>query len=216
MRVAMFRKASTCIPTVVTGTVIAALPSTGYSKLRVSFETATDGVVAGLNVGGPQNAPILPSTLQSLRQRSTSASSLNSNALAAVQETLNSPPAAPKQIIADVCEPIWVRQDKDGAAWMEPDEYCCYNKPIISVTDRRLFWEMARAITTLPALASYLKGSIKSPPEICSFLLRKENKTVWFPEAPLDFLPKDDALDLIRKAYCLPTFSLDRGSSYDR
>lgn len=50
-RVAVFRKGPTAIPTVVTGTVIEALPTTAYSKLRVVFDGPGSSAALGAGMG---------------------------------------------------------------------------------------------------------------------------------------------------------------------
>ena len=228
MRIAVFRKASTCVPTVVTGTIVSPLQTTGYSKLRVAFDPMPEGAFQSLataasttGAGGGLSIALSPTpgglSLQHLRQRTQS---LTNASLAQAQDSLSpiqpQPPQQPqqpqqpgpgKQIVADVCEPIWVRDEKEGGSWMEPDELYACTKPCVSVTDRRLWWEMCRAVVTLPPLAGCLQGHIKNSGDITAFLLRKENKVLWYPEAQLDFLPKDDALELIKRAYCLPIYS---------
>ena len=214
MRVAVFRKASSITPTIATGVVVAPLHSTCYSKLRVAFDTMPESFLCQLSA---PPTPVLqsPPTLAFLRQRSLSSTSMASTSLAVdVGIGIGSPRCSSpkqgqkssKQIVADVAEPIWLKADKEGACWQEPDEVFANSKPVVSVTDRRLFWEMARAIVLLPQLAHYCKGSVKNSSELCAFLVKKENKCLWYPEVSLDFLPKDDAIDLVRRAYALPLF----------
>jgi len=164
-----------------------------------------------------------PPTLAFLRQRSLSSTNVASISLA-VDVGIGSPRSSSpkqgqqktnKQLVADVAEPIWLKADKEGACWQEPDEVFANSKPVVSVTDRRLFWEMARAIVLLPQLALYCKGSVKNSSELCAFLVKKENKCLWYPEVSLDFLPKDDAIDLVRRAYALPLFPSEKLTQFE-
>ena len=239
-RIAVFRKCATAIPTVVTGVVIAPLQSTGDSKLRVAFDTMPDTTALyslttpPASAATPQSPSFAQSSLAALRQRSLSATSVlaqdlgpksplgpgqaqaQAQAQAQHQQAQHQQAqqvSSNKAIVADVAEPFWVRSAAEGSAWLEADEMVATARPDVSVTDRRLFWEMARAVVSLPQLAAYCKGRVRNSAELSAFLLRKENKCIWYPEAPLDFLPKDDALTLIRKAYCLPLFFSDVGKA---
>ena len=243
LRAAVFRKGSSAIPTVVTGVVIAPLATTGYSKLRIAFDSAmTEGAMAAINP--PQvsfQSPLLALTsLASLRHRSLSATSTTGSIMGTTasqpiaesaqigsprgqtQQSSNSNSSSSngKQIVADVSEPVWVRVDKEGCVWQEPDDTYATNRQVVTVTDRRLFWEMSRAVVSLPQLSHFCQGPVRTSATLCAFLLCKEHKVLWYPEVSLDFLPKDDALDLIKRAYCTPLFPENKAgvgsSNFDR
>ena len=205
IRVAVFRKAATNTPTVITGTAVAPLPSTAYSRLRVAFDIGNQNL--------PEGAVLTLHTITALASQPTPLSHRNrssSNPLPREgRDREPGPPGlGPQQIVADVGETIWVRNEAavgggGGDAWMEPDEYYMTTQKAVTANDRRLFWEMARAITLLPALAQHCRGPIKSPRDLTLFLMRRENRVVWAPEASLDFLPKEEAMLLIQQAYSM-------------
>ena len=94
---------------------------------------------------------------------------------------------------------------------MDPDElFMSEVKKVITITDKRLFWEMARTIMDLPLLASRLKRClVKNSRELAALLKNPEYRILWSPEGP-EYLPKDAATELISAAYCaIPNFAND-------
>ena len=52
-----------------------------------------------------------------------------------------------QQVIGDITEPFWVQATTDGAVWGDPDDLCLSEaKRLVTASDKRIFWEMARAI----------------------------------------------------------------------
>ena len=81
-------------------------------------------------------------------------------------------------------------------------------KKLITLTDRRIFWEMVRAIIELPSLRAHLKPALglKSARELSNLLKRTENRILWTIEAS-ECLPKEIAMELISNAYTPPTYT---------
>lgn len=112
--------------------------------------------------------------------------------------------------IGEISEPFWVQRD-GNSSWMEPDElYQLEIKDKLSITDKRMFWEMSRSIIDLHQLASKLTDTFKTSKEIATFLSRPENLVLWTADAP-QFLPKDASIVLIQNAYCL-TLEEEKGT----
>jgi hypothetical protein len=106
-----------------------------------------------------------------------------------------------QQIVGDVTEPIWVQSMKEGSTWYEPDElFFIESKRYLSNTDKRIFWEMAKALIELPEVSLAVKTGIKNPNELASALKRNEYRVLWTKEAA-EILPKDITIELIRSAY---------------
>ena len=106
-----------------------------------------------------------------------------------------------QQIVGDVTEPIWVQSAKEGSQWYEPDElFLLESKRFLSSTDKRIFWEMARALIELPEISLACKSGIKSPQDLAITLKRLEYRVLWMKDAP-DYLPKEITSELIRAAY---------------
>jgi hypothetical protein len=56
---------------------------------------------------------------------------------------LSPPPHDPTEVIGDVELPFWVQ--REGLSWADPDEMFLEDaKDVITVTDKRIFWEMVR------------------------------------------------------------------------
>jgi hypothetical protein len=54
-----------------------------------------------------------------------------------------------------------VQANKEGAIWCEPDEiFLEKSKKLINITDKRIFWEMSKAIMELPELSAKCKSGI--------------------------------------------------------
>jgi len=103
--------------------------------------------------------------------------------------------------VGEVSEPFWV-QKEDGCSWAEPDDiFQNAARKLVTITDKRVFWEMVRSIIDLPQLASELKCCIKSSKDVATLLKKQEYKVLWSADAP-EYLPKDAATELIQAAYC--------------
>lgn len=194
-RVAVFRKGATQTPTVLLGSVVEASASTGYSKIRVAFDSEKNssqnpefhsfGYVP--TIGPKRNQ----SNLASNPTTPTGKNSTNSS-YEIGKDSSN---------IGDVSEPFWIQ--KEGQSWMDPDEnYILSSKKFITVTDKRIFWEMARSIIDLPQLAGKLKCGINNPKDIASLMKKEEFRVLWSLDAPA-YLPKDAATELLSAAYCV-------------
>lgn len=112
---------------------------------------------------------------------------------------------SPPHVVGDVAEPFWVQSLQEHSVWCDPDELFLTNaKRKITLTDKRMFWEMARALIELPelSLASH-DSKIRTAADLTKVLLRPEYRILWIPEAA-QFLPKEVATELIRSAYVVP------------
>ena len=95
-----------------------------------------------------------------------------------------------------------------AACWCDPDEL--FLSPagaggaLISADDKRVFWEMARALIELPPLSALCEQScIRSAHDLTAVLRRPEFRVLWLSDAP-QYLPKEVASELIRSAYVTP------------
>lgn len=115
------------------------------------------------------------------------------------------PPRSPPAVIGDVAEPFWVQSPQENSVWCDPDElFLLHVKRKITLTDKRMFWEMARALIELPELSLASHDSrIRSATDLTRVLVRPEYKVLWISEAA-QFLPKEVATELIRSAYVVP------------
>ncbi len=106
--------------------------------------------------------------------------------------------------IGEITEPFWVQnQVCDPPVWCEPDEVFLQEaKKLISITDKRVFWEMIRAVIELPQLIVNCKSSIKSIRDIATVLKRTENRYLWTTDGSV-WLPPQVAADLISSAYVI-------------
>lgn len=104
-------------------------------------------------------------------------------------------------IIGDVCEPFWIQSTKEGSMWAEPDEmFLSESKRFFTVTDKRVFWEMAKALIELPEISNACKGVVSNASDLVNMLKKPEWKVVWTNEAS-DILPRDMAAELVKAAY---------------
>jgi hypothetical protein len=105
-------------------------------------------------------------------------------------------------IVGDVSEPLWIQNpNKEGSSWYEPDElFLLESKRFLSNTDKRIFWEMAKALIELPEISLQCKTGIKNSQELATALKRSEYKVMWTKDAP-DLLPKEIAAELLRSAF---------------
>lgn len=87
------------------------------------------------------------------------------------------------------------------AMWCDPDEaFITEIKKHITISDKIIFWEMAKAIMELPKLSEHCDSVIRNSKDLAAILKRTEFKFLWSPDAP-DLLPKDAASELISAAY---------------
>ena len=85
--------------------------------------------------------------------------------------------------------------------WMEPDELFIENcKKTITLSDKKIFWEMAQAIMEFPIFAENRQIMVSNSTELANIMKRPEFKVLWIPEAA-EILPKDAATELIINAY---------------
>lgn len=227
MRISVFRKGSNPMPTIVNGTVIESPANIGYSKLRVAFDNDHR---ASINKSVATYQQVHPSPMlmhqMSFSQASganahtpTPAGMVSANSSAGmspgginnngggIYEGHNGPNSMhmqqPQQpmIIGDVAEPFWVQGVKEGSLWADPDElFVNDSKRLISTTDRRIFWEMARALIELPEISMVVQSGIRNTAELSAMLKKPEFRILWTHEAP-EYLPKAMAVDLIRAAF---------------
>ncbi len=111
----------------------------------------------------------------------------------------------PPPVIGDVAEPFWVQSPQENSVWCDPDElFLLHVKRKITLTDKRMFWEMARALIELPELSLASHDSrIRTALDLTRVLVRPEYKVLWIAEAA-QILPKEVATELIRSAYVVP------------
>jgi hypothetical protein len=85
--------------------------------------------------------------------------------------------------------------------WCDPDEaFITEIKKHISIAEKIMFWEMAKAIMELPRLSEYCDSVIRNSKDLAAILKRTEFKFLWSADAP-DLLPKDAASELVSAAY---------------
>ena len=121
----------------------------------------------------------------------------------AAAETTRS--AVPPVVIGDVAEPFWVQPVQENSNWSDPDElFLVQAKRTITATDKKMFWEMARALIDLPELRIASHGSnIRTAQDLTRVLKRPEFRVLWTADAP-QYLPKEVATELILSAYVAP------------
>ncbi len=111
----------------------------------------------------------------------------------------------PQQIVGDVSEPLWVQNTREGSIWCDPDDlFLQESKRFVTTTDKRFFWEMARALIDFPEISMACKTGIRNAQDLTSALKRPEFRVLWTSEAA-EYLTKEMATELIRSAYC-PVF----------
>ena len=103
-----------------------------YSRVRVLFDNGNQGNTANLTVAmSPVGGVRLEKGKDSYLYPSTPK----------MKDTVATPEAT--DVIGDVELPFWVQ--KEGASWIDPDdEFILEAKGYITLTDKRIFWEMAR------------------------------------------------------------------------
>lgn len=114
-------------------------------------------------------------------------------------------PTLPQYVSAPATPRLTLESDKVPDTvfpmWCDPDEaFITEIKKLITVSDKIIFWEMAKAIMELPRLAEFCDSSIRNSKDLAALLKRTEFKFLWSADAP-DLLPKDAASELISAAY---------------
>jgi len=95
-----------------------------------------------------------------------------------------------------------VQSSREGSAWCDPDDlFMMEAKRFLTLTDKRVFWEMARALIDFPEISLACKTGIRSAQDLTTALKRPEFRVLWTTEAA-ENLPRDMASELIRSAYC--------------
>jgi hypothetical protein len=107
------------------------------------------------------------------------------------------------QIVGDVTEPFWVQSttNSEYSQWADPDDlFNSDSKRLITLTDKRIFWEMARALIDLPEISAACKGPVRTVQDVITMLKRLEYRFLWTSEAA-DIFPHFAASELIRFAF---------------
>lgn len=86
-------------------------------------------------------------------------------------------------------------------SWTDPDEQSMAEiKKYITATDKKIFWEMIKAIIDLPEITEFCRTAIKSSKDLATLLKKTEYRVLWTSEGA-DIIPKQIAADLVRAAY---------------
>jgi hypothetical protein len=140
---------------------------------------------------------------QSLSQQQTQTQSMSQQSSNQQPTQQSSIPNIMHTVIGDVGEPFWIQSTKEGSVWTEPDDlFLIESRRFITTTDKRIFWEMARALIELPEISAACKCSIRNASDLTIFLKKPECTVFWTMDGP-DILPKDMAADFVRHAYVL-------------
>lgn len=87
------------------------------------------------------------------------------------------------------------------SCWSDPDDLSMAElKKFISEADKRMFWEMAKAIIELPEISHFSNSSIKNAKDLAMILKKPEYKILWTAVAA-DILPRQAAAELVTAAY---------------
>lgn len=85
--------------------------------------------------------------------------------------------------------------------WSDPDEQSMAEmKKYVTAIDKRMFWEMTKAIIELPEITEFCSMSVKTSKDLAILLRKTEYKVLWTSEGA-DIIPKQTAADLVRAAY---------------
>eukprot|EP00981_Chlorochromonas_danica_P003501 scaffold659_cov192-Ochromonas_danica.AAC.14 len=234
MRVAVFRKGSNNTPTIVTGMVVDAGTSIAYSRVRIAFDSdhgfrtapSLSNMISSPMMHQQQQRFSRPSMMTPLL------SPRGSTNLTASQPDLidlcdfvtgklsagTSRAASPnlstgsisamdtaQHIAGDISEPFWIQSTKEGSFWMDPDEFSLSEvKKIVTATDKRVFWEMAKSIIDLPELSLACKSGIRCPQDITTILKRPDYRVLWSVEGA-EIITKEMSVELLRTAYLSST-----------
>jgi hypothetical protein len=194
MAIAVFQKKPSPTPIILMGAVVDSASGNGssvqYSKLRVEFDATTSSTTT--SSGGKHRRESIGTCTSTDNHEEKPDKNLSSTA-PTILSTANSH-------IGDVSEPFWVRKS-DASSWMEPDEMSMIElKKVVTLNDKRLFWEMIRSILDLPVLASKLKCPIKNSKDLHHVMSKPENRVLWI-SGSSEYLPKDAACALVADAY---------------
>jgi hypothetical protein len=128
----------------------------GYSKLRVAFDSdkvTKIGANSLLNIHSAHNGsgPNILSQIYTREAAYTNSINGSQSHSQPLNATLGDQPVPitpqQQQVIGDITEPFWVQATTDGAVWGDPDDLCLSEaKRLVTASDKRIFWEMARAI----------------------------------------------------------------------
>lgn len=113
---------------------------------------------------------------------------------------------AASSVVGDIAEPFWVKSATvEGASWADPDELFLLQAPqLLTVTDKRMFWEMARALLELPELsAATTECRIRNGQDLTAVLRRPEYRVLWVAGAA-QHLTKEITTELVTSAYVVP------------
>jgi hypothetical protein len=87
------------------------------------------------------------------------------------------------------------------SCWSDPDDLSMTEiKKFISEEDKRVFWEMAKAIIDLPEISDFSNSGIKNAKDLALILKKPEYKILWTANAA-DILPRQAAAELVTAAY---------------
>lgn len=87
------------------------------------------------------------------------------------------------------------------SCWSDPDDLSTDEiKKFISEADKRVFWEMAKAIIDLPEISDFSNSGIKNAKDLALVLKKPEYKVLWTANAA-DILPRQAAAELVTAAY---------------
>jgi hypothetical protein len=87
------------------------------------------------------------------------------------------------------------------SCWSNPDDLSMTEiKKFISEEDKRVFWEMAKAIIDLPEISDFSNSGIKNAKDLAFILKKPEYKILWTANAA-DILPRQAAAELVTAAY---------------
>jgi hypothetical protein len=94
------------------------------------------------------------------------------------------------------------------SCWSDPDDLSMTEiKKFISEEDKRVFWEMAKAIIDLPEISDFSNSGIKNAKDLTLILKKPEYKILWTANAA-DILPRQAAAELVTAAYTDSYFSM--------
>lgn len=176
------------------------------ANAAAAMDTATSKQKFGKNLKASAQTPLaitsngLSQQLHILDSDSTSSQPISSQP----DGVRSTPSTRSEPIMGDISEPFWVQPPSPGALWSDPDElFLDFARDKITVADKIMFWEMARAIMELPGLSNNINSGIRCTDDLTEVLKRPEHRLFWIPKAP-EFLPKSVASELIATAYVLP------------
>lgn len=203
MRIAVLRKQTpTPTPTIVVGLCVDATPGTGYSKIRVAFDVEKTKTLFSSMPPKERSIETYPQSPRMLHPVSHELTSPRRDASGPrPSSAINNDPQI---FVGDIGEPFLVQMSKEGSTWSEPDEiFVQDSKKLITMSDKRIFWEMIRTLIELPQIASHCKTGIRNTRDLVSILKKTENRILFTVDGP-ECLPKDAALELLASAFVIP------------